>query len=177
MMSLAGWQWDIKVENLPKKYVLVCAPHTSNWDFYYAVFGFWALGMPMKVLIKDTHTKSWYGSIIKAVGGIGINRSQAGNVIDHSVSLIKEFDNIAFLITPEGTRNRVVKWRKGFYYIARQSNVPIVVAIGNYKDKKAEIVEIIDPVNKTYEEVCDVLQEIYKSKYAKYPNQYNERIY
>ncbi len=178
MMSLAGWTWKINIdEKYLKKSIIVCAPHTSNWDFYYAVFGFWAIGVPIKVFIKDSHTKAFYGKIIEWIGGIGINRAQASDMVSYAADLLKNNDDFVFLITPEGTRSFSERWKKGFYYIAQKANVPILIGIGDYKNKMARIESAISVENKSYEEVCKEIEPFYKAEYAKHPEKYNPKIY
>src|SRR5690625_7540034 len=82
-----GWKFDISVPVKDiSKCVLVAAPHSANWDFFYAIFAFWDLKIPMKFYIKDSWTKPWYGFIFRALGGIGIDRSQRSNVVDFARS-------------------------------------------------------------------------------------------
>lgn len=178
IMFCVDWRWNIKVKEIPKKFVLVAAPHTSNWDFFYGIIGFWALDIPIKVLIKDLYTKSWYGSLIKKLGGIGVAReSSAISLLKFSVSCIKNTDEIAFLVTPEGTRKRVERWKEGFYMIAKLSEVPLVIAVCNYKTKELQIPLIVDPQKMSYEEICSSLESIYSPDQAKYSDQYNKKIF
>lgn len=176
-MFIFGWTWNIKIGSVPKKSVIVCAPHTSNWDFYFAVMGFWALEIPIKVIIKDTHTKAWYGKIVEWMGGIGIDRKYSHDIVHNSANIIKNTDTIAFIITPEGTRKFSANWKKGFYFISKEAKVPIIAGIGDYKNKQCIVDTLIDPSNKSYEEVCDIMETIYKPEQAKYPEMYNPKIY
>ncbi len=178
MMRLLGWSWRLDVDLAEiQKSVIVCAPHTSNWDFFYAVFGFWALDLPIKVFIKESHVNAWYGGLIKWLGGIPVNRNQAANLVDYSAKMLHEADRMALLITPEGTRAYAPKWKKGFYYIARKADVPIALGIGNYKAHQAQVVKTIDPMTHSLEEVMDICEETFKAEYAKYPENYNPKIY
>ena len=69
MLFVMGWKFKNKVSvNELRKCVLICAPHTSNWDFYYCLASFWCLNIPYKVMIKDSYTKPWYGGFFKALG-------------------------------------------------------------------------------------------------------------
>ena len=83
------WGWKIVLEgpasNL-ERCVLVVAPHTANEEYLLGNFAYWALEKPLKIIIKDAHTKSWYGSIIKALGGIGIDRRQTFQKAFYSAS-------------------------------------------------------------------------------------------
>ena len=134
-LRMAGWKIKLEgdLENLDRC-ILVVAPHTSNWEFVLGILAYWKLGKPLKVIIKDTHTKAWYGWLIRKLGGIGINRSQRNNLVDFVTNLYKK-ESFSLVITPEGTRSKVNKWRMGFYHMALGAQVPIVLGAGDYKDK------------------------------------------
>ena len=176
--KLMGWKLDITtpVNSIPKC-VLVAAPHTTNWDFFYAVFAFWSMEIPMKFFIKDSWTKPWYGFLIKAVGGIGINREQHSNMVQFASNLLKASDKLYMLNTPEGSRSWVEKWKTGFYYIALEAKVPILLAYCDYEKKMAGIGCVIELENKTKEEVLTEIQDFYKDIKGKYPENYNPKIF
>ncbi|MDR2121575.1 MAG: 1-acyl-sn-glycerol-3-phosphate acyltransferase [Flavobacteriaceae bacterium] len=178
MLFVTGWKFtsEIPVEDF-KKSVLVCAPHTSNWDFYYCLASFWVMGIPYRIMIKDAYTKPWYGFIFKALGCIGVNRGQSNNLVEYSVKLIKKSDSMALVNTPEGTRSRASEWKKGFFYIAKRANVPIALAYADYKNKIAGIAKTIHIEDKTIDQVFDEIQEMYTPEMAKYPEKYNPKIH
>lgn len=177
-LKLMGWKLDVSVpvHQIPKC-VLVAAPHTSNWDFFYAIFSFWALEIPMKFFIKDSWTKPWYGFLIRAVGGIGINRAQRSNKVEFSVELLNQSDKLYLLNTPEGSRSWAEKWKTGFYYIALQAHTPIILAYCDYEKKIAGIGRIISLSDKNKEEILDEIQDFYKNIKGKYPENYNPNIH
>lgn len=173
-----GWKFDVSVPvHKISKCVLIAAPHTSNWDFFYAIFAFWYLKIPMKFYIKDSWTKPWYGFIIKALGGIGIDRSQNTNRVDFAVKMLKEADELYLLNTPEGSRSWVKQWKTGFYFIAEKAQVPIVLSYCDYEKKIAGIGKIIDVQNKSQEQVFKEVQDFYKDIKGKYPQNFNSNIY
>ncbi len=178
MLSIAGWKFEtrVPVEDF-KKSVLVCAPHTTNWDFYYCLACFWSMGIPYKIMIKDNYTKPWYGFIFKSLGCIGVNRGQRNNLVEHAASLIKKSDSLALVNTPEGTRSWSKEWKKGFYFIAKRAGVPVVLAYADYKNKTAGIAKVISVKDKTVKEVLEEIQGFYKPEMAKYPENYNPEIY
>ncbi len=173
-----GWKLDISVpvQNISKA-VLVAAPHTTNWDFFYAVSSFWAMGIPMRFFIKDSWTKPWYGFIIKETGGIGINRSQRSDSVNFAAHLLRNNENLYILNTPEGSRSYAERWKTGFYYIAKEANVPILLAYADYEEKRVGIGKRIDLKNKTKEEVLSEIEEYYLNVKGKYPENYNKKIY
>lgn len=134
-LSLLGWK--VKLEgnsSVLGRCILVVAPHTHNMEYILGNFAFWSLDKPIRVIIKDAHTKAWYGSVVKGLGGIGIDRSQKNDLVNFITEQFEKED-FALVITPEGTRSYVEKWRKGFYHMAMATKIPIVLAAGDFKRK------------------------------------------
>lgn len=176
--KLMGWKFDFSVslKDTPKC-VLIAAPHTSNWDFFYTIFAFWYLEIPMRFFIKDSWTKPWYGFLIKNLGGIGINRSQRSNMVDYAAEILKKNDHMYMLNTPEGSRSWAEKWKTGFYYIAQKAEVPIVLAYCDYQKKIAGIGQIIDIQGKSKEAILTEIERYYQNIQGKYPENYNPKIF
>ena len=135
ILKLVGWKVVLHgdVNNL-NRCILAVAPHTHNSEYILGNLAYWSLEKPLKVIIKDAHTKAWYGSIIKNLGGVGIDRSQKNDLVNF-VAKQFEKDDFSLVITPEGTRSWVPKWRKGFYHMALAAKVPIVLAVGDFGTK------------------------------------------
>ncbi|KFF02361.1 1-acyl-sn-glycerol-3-phosphate acyltransferase [Chryseobacterium luteum] len=133
MLKILGWkvvlQGDAKSLD---RCILVVAPHTHNMEYLLGNLAYWSLGKPLKIIIKDAHTKAWYGSIVRGLGGIGIDRTQKNDLVSF-VAKQFEKEDFSLVITPEGTRSWVPKWRKGFYHMALAAKVPIVLAAGDFK--------------------------------------------
>lgn len=176
--ALSGWKLNNKM-NLQNvdKCILICAPHTSNWDFYFTLGAFWQMEIPMKMFIKDAWTKPWYGFFIKALGGIGIDRSQRNNMVLFAADLLKKSDRLYLLNTPEGSRSYAEKWKNGFYYIAKEAHVPILLAYADYEKKEAGIEKIVSTENRSLDEVMQEIEDYYKNIKAKYPENYNSKIF
>ena len=146
------------------------APHTSNWDFYIGIIGFWSLGVNAKLLIKKEAFKPGIGFILKKLGGIPVDRKKKTNLTDKIAELYQNNDEMIILFTPEGTRSYNDKWKKGFYYLAKKANVPIVLGYLDYKRKVGGFLTDFDPV---WEEEKDFekIKQLYKEKgiTAKHP--------
>ncbi|WP_407405019.1 1-acyl-sn-glycerol-3-phosphate acyltransferase [Chryseobacterium sp.] len=160
ILKLVGWkvvlQGDVNVLN---RCVLVVAPHTHNSEYILGNLAYWSLEKPLKIIIKDAHTKAWYGAIVRGLGGIGIDRSQKNDLVNFVANEFKK-DDFSLVITPEGTRSWVPKWRKGFYHMALAAKVPIVLAAGDYKRKRVCLAYTIP-----YEKIAslpfsEIMQEI-----------------
>lgn len=178
MLRIPGWKLinEVPLKQMERS-VLIAAPHTSNWDFYYCIAALWALDVPFRVFIKDAYTRPWFGFFFKALGCIGVDRSQRTHLVDYAATLIKKSEKMVVINTPEGTRSYADKWKKGFYFIAKEANVPIILACGDYKNKRVGIGKIIHIENKSIEEVFDEIESYYKPEMAKFPKMYNPKIH
>ena len=122
---LTGWRIFGNAPNI-RKFVLIVAPHTSNWDFFYGALAYFALQLDARWLVKDSAIKGPLGALAKRFGAAPIDRSNAGNVVQ---AYVREFDaneRMMLVITPEGTRKKLADWKRGFYHIALGAKVPIV---------------------------------------------------
>ena len=82
VLWITGWKPEVTDLEIIKKSVMVAAPHTSNWDLIYMVAIFWQYELPVKFFIKDSYAKGLHGGYFRWLGGIGINRKQAGKFND-----------------------------------------------------------------------------------------------
>jgi 1-acyl-sn-glycerol-3-phosphate acyltransferase len=125
-LRLAGWK---VVGETPqyKKYILIAAPHTSNWDFIFMLLVVLSRKMDARWMGKQQLFKPPFRGFMKWLGGIAIERSKANNTVDTMVSTFQSAPNLTLLITPEGTRSKVKEWKTGFYRIATAAEIPIVL--------------------------------------------------
>ncbi|MEN2436234.1 1-acyl-sn-glycerol-3-phosphate acyltransferase [Weeksellaceae bacterium A-14] len=180
ILKLFGWKIVLQgdVNNL-NRCILVVAPHTHNSEYLLGNLAYWSLGKAdhLKIIIKDQHTKAWYGGIVKALGGIGIDRSQKNDLVKFVSNEFAKHD-FSLVITPEGTRSRVKRWHKGFYHMALAAKVPIVLAAGDFKSKTMYLGYKI-PYEKiasgSYEDLLKEIQDYYIQYdiHAKIPENWN----
>ena len=180
ILKIIGWKVVLEgdVNNL-NRCILVVAPHTANSEYLLGNLAYWSLEKPLKVIIKDAHTKAWYGPIVKALGGVGLDRSQKNDLINFVVNEFKK-DDFSLVITPEGTRSWVPKWRKGFYHMAIAAKVPIVVAAGDFRTKQIHLgylISVHDLETRTFEDIMAEMEEYYKKITPKIPENWNPKIY
>lgn len=177
IMKIIGWEFEMKVSREKiQRAVIVCAPHTSNWDFLYAILAFWALKIPVKMFIKKSHINVWYGFLIEWLGGVGVDRGARNNLVNYAVNLFKERKFLALVNTPEASRSRANQWKKGFYFIAKQSNVPIILAYADYQRKKTGFGKLIEPNDKSIDQIFDEIEGFFTPEMAKYPEGFNPKI-
>ncbi len=144
LLRLFGWH---AIQGLPKfkKYVLIGAPHTSNWDFFVGMLTALAIGLRFKWLGKHTLFKNPFGYVLKFFGGIPIDRTIHSSVIERVAEMFNSSERLVLGITPEGTRSKTEYWKSGFYYIALNAKVPVAFAFLDYENKKIGIGEHFIP--------------------------------
>src|SRR5690606_31417203 len=165
--KLSGWK---VVGTAPKlnKYIMLAAPHTSNWDLIYARAAFYILEIPVKYTIKKELFFFPLGPILKALGGIAIDRKSKGGMVEHMIGLFEKEEELVILITPEATRSFSPEWKKGFYHIATGAKVPVVLGYLDYKKKHAGIGPVVQ-LSSNVEEDIKSIQQFYKDKVGRFP--------
>ncbi|MDO5496088.1 MAG: 1-acyl-sn-glycerol-3-phosphate acyltransferase [bacterium] len=107
--------------------VLIGAPHTSNWDFPFMLAISWSHRIAPKWLGKQQLFKAPFGGIMRALGGIPVDRANPAGLVDEVVRQSRENDRFLLVVTPEGTRELREYWKSGFYRIARDAGLPVVL--------------------------------------------------
>lgn len=135
ILRMMGWTIISEVPPNVKKAIVLQAPHTSMLDFIIGRMAFWQYGVKISLLVKKEAVDTWYGFLIKAVGGIPVDRKRSTKLVDQVAEKFNESDSLYLVVTPEGTRTRVDKWKKGFYYIALKANIPILIGFIDFSKK------------------------------------------
>jgi len=134
-LNLAGWRMEGALPPLPK-FVVIVAPHTSNWDFFVGIAAVYALGIRISFLGKDSLFRGPLGPMMRWLGGIAVDRSVSRDRVAEMVDVFRNRDRLVVGLTPEGTRKKVPDWKTGFYHVARGANVPVVPVAFDYSQKK-----------------------------------------
>lgn len=168
-----GWKL---LKNVPKEksFIIVIAPHTSNWDFVIGRLTIGALRVPQRVLMKKEMFIFPIKYLLYALGAMPIDRKASVKLVDYIVELYQKKKDFVFSITPEGTRGYAAKWKTGFYHIAVRANVPIVLGKIDYKTKEAGLSHVIYPsgdFDKDFKEILSHCNEVT----ARYPENYNPK--
>jgi 1-acyl-sn-glycerol-3-phosphate acyltransferase len=124
-MRVLGWRLEGGMPDLPK-FVIIVAPHTSNWDFPVGVAAKMALRLQVTFLGKNSLFRFPLGIIMRALGGMPVDRSASNALVSGIVAEFARRDQLVLVVAPEGTRKKVDRWKTGFYHIARGANLPIV---------------------------------------------------
>lgn len=144
LLGLSGWRFEGVVPNVPKAVVIV-VPHTSNWDFIVGVVAVFALGLRASFLGKHTLFDFPLGPMMRWLGGLPVDRRSARGVVEGTVALFDQTDQLILGLSPEGTRKSVDRWKTGFYYVALEAGVPIIPVAFDYTRKVIRFGERFDP--------------------------------
>lgn len=169
-LKLTGWEPEGE-RPTAKKYVLIAAPHTTNWDFPYTLALAQIFNINIRWMGKHTLFAFPFGGIMKALGGIPIKRHTRGNLVQAMADDFVNHDELALTVPTEGTRSRVQYWKSGFYHIARKANVPIVMGYLDYKRKRGGFGPAFYPSGDLKKDM-DAIRAFYADKTGKYPENF-----
>jgi len=143
VLSWAGWSVD-PFPDVPRA-VVTGGPHTSNWDAVVGVLAGTALGLRPVFLIKKKAFRGPLGPLLRRFGGVPIDRSRHTGAVEQAVERFAGTEPLVMVVTPEGTRTNAPRWKTGFYHIAREAGVPIVVATADYARRRLELPLVLEP--------------------------------
>lgn len=128
-----------------RKFVIMGASHTSNWDFLVFLGTVHALGRKVRFIGKHSLFKGPMGHFMRALGGVPVDRSSPQDLVSQIVAQFDAHEDFVLVIAPEGTRSATTNWKTGFYQIALKAGVPIVCAGPDYPTRRGVIGPIIHP--------------------------------
>ncbi|MCK5836349.1 MAG: lysophospholipid acyltransferase family protein [Desulfobacula sp.] len=167
LLFILGWKTRGKMPDL-KKFILVAAPHSSNWDFVFFLLVIFKFQIPVSWMGKKSMFIWPFKGVLERLGGIPIDRSRKGNIVADMAGKIKMSDQMIITIAPSGTRQRVDRWKTGFYHIASQAEVPIACGFIDYKKKHCGIGPVFSPTNDMDMDMQSI-KKFYQDKSGKYP--------
>jgi 1-acyl-sn-glycerol-3-phosphate acyltransferase len=145
-LRLTGWRVEGALPAEAAKSVFIAAPHTSNWDLPYTLMVSFALRLNPYWMGKHSLFRAPFGGVMRWLGGIAVNREQTNNLVAASAQALREADGpLQLIVPPEGTRSKTRYWKTGFYYIALEAKVPIVMAFMDYANKHSGLGPIFVP--------------------------------
>ncbi len=171
-LRLVGWSI---VADLPatEKYLLIGAPHTSNWDFPIALLMLAAIGVKLYWVGKDSLFKGLKGYVMRTLGGIPVERGARNNFVGQIVNLYNNRSKMVLTMAPEGTRKYLNHWKTGFYHIALNAKIPIALGFVNYAKKTCGVGGYFTPTGDRDADL-KTLREFYVDKMGKFPQQHNK---
>ncbi|MEC8610529.1 MAG: lysophospholipid acyltransferase family protein [Bacteroidota bacterium] len=175
ILTLLGWRVIGDVPNT-QKYIIIMAPHTSNWDFVIGrCFGY-KLKVKAKFLGKSQLFRFPFGWLFRLMGGMPVKREKRNNMVASIVEIFNNSEELILGLAPEGTRSWTDHWKLGFYHIANEANVPIMLSFLDYKTKEAGIGMVLYPSGDFQKDMLKI-QTFYERITPKYPDQYNPKIF
>lgn len=172
IFNAIGWKFIADVPPTPK-YLLIGAPHTSNWDFPLAVLIMARLGERLRWIGKDSLFHGIPGIAMKWMGGIPVERGARKNFVGQIVEIYNQSKQMVIAIAPEGTRTATDHWKTGFYHIARGANVPIAMGFADYAKKMCGVGGWFTP-SENISADFDILRKFYSNVTGKYPHKQSQ---
>ena len=138
LLKITGWEMIGDAPAVDKA-VLIIAPHTSNWDGLWVLAYKIAMGIEARFFAK--HTLFWWplGNILRHMGAIPVNREKSGDLVQYAIESFNTHDRFLLGLAPEGTRKWMPYWKTGFYRIAMEVGVPIVLGFIDCQEKRMGI--------------------------------------
>ena len=176
IFKLTGWKTDDKLPPQIKKCIIIAAPHTSNWDFWYCMAAFRIYNLHIRFTVKKEWMKFPFNLIMKPLGAIAIDRSPRldGNrpsFVEAMTTLFNENEKLIIVITPEGSRSKRDKWKTGFFYVAQNAKVPILLGYVDYKKKLAGIGKVVQPTN--FNDSMKTIMDFYSNITPRFPEKFS----
>ncbi len=145
-LRLNGWQIQGTLPPEAAKSVLIAAPHTSNWDLPYTLMVAFALRLNICWMGKHSLFRWPVGGLMRWLGGVAVDRGKNNNLVAASAATIRQSTgSLQLVVPPEGTRGKTRQWKTGFYFIALQAQVPIILAYMDYHRKLSGLGPVFTP--------------------------------
>ena len=169
VFRFAGWKPAGRRPDI-SSYVIIAAPHTSNWDFLYTLCLAFILEIKPFIMMKAEWFRWPLGPLLRWFGAIPVDRSKSTHVVARSIQAFREHPRMVLVVPPSGTREKVMYWKTGFYHIAMGAKVPIVLGYLDYRRKVGGIGPIVHPTG-DMEGDMKIIRDFYAGITAKYPKQ------
>ena len=172
VLRVTRWRVEGAAPDQPK-YVLIAAPHTSNWDLLYLLALSFHLGVKVSWLGKDSLFKGPMGFVLRRFGGVPVPRGKKSGMVE---SLVGEFDraeSLVIVVPPEATRSSTDHWKSGFYRIAAAAQVPIVCGYLDYGHRVGGFGQVVWPSGDLEGDMA-IFRSFYADKQGKFPDQVGE---
>lgn len=167
-LRVFGWTMDGERE-LPRRFVFVAAPHTSNWDFPFMMATAWTLRARIRWLGKHTLFQRPFGWFFTAMGGIPVDRRAPQGLVQQVVDRFNAETDLIVGIPPEGTRGKVDVWKSGFYHVAVGAQVPLGLAYLDFEKRRCGIGGFFTPTGDVSADM-DRVRAFYRDIRGKYPD-------
>jgi 1-acyl-sn-glycerol-3-phosphate acyltransferase len=169
---LSGWRITGALPEIPR-YVMIVAPHTSNYDFFVGLAAKFALGLKAKWLGKHSLFVGPIGWLLRALGGIPVDRSRPDGTVEGVLAEMRAAPAFVLALSPEGTRKHIEHWKTGFYRIAVAAKVPILPVSFDWSSRT---INLMAPFLATGDQGADVarLRRLYRKEMARRPESFSD---
>jgi 1-acyl-sn-glycerol-3-phosphate acyltransferase len=172
--KMTGWKAEGSSPGI-SRYVIIAAPHTSNWDFIYTLCLAFILRINPAIMMKDAYFLWPIGFFFRWLGALPIDRSKSNNVVARSIQAFQENTHLVMVVPPSGTRKKVLYWKTGFYHIANGAAVPIALGFLDYRRKIGGIGPMVNPTG-VIEADMKIIRNFYADITGKYPQKANTAL-
>ena len=156
-LRLTGWTLAGQLPPDQPKCVLIAAPHTSNWDLPYTLMVAFVLRLNVYWIGKSSLFRWPFGPLMRWLGGIAVDRDKSNNLVAASARAIRQTEGaVQLVVPPEGTRGKTRHWKTGFYFIALEAKVPIVLAFMDYKRKVSGLGPVFLPTGDIEADMAEI---------------------
>jgi len=167
-----GWRTEGVVPEVARA-VFVAAPHTTGWDLPFTLGVAWSMGMRVSWVGKDSLFKGAFGWFFRALGGVAVVRDQKLSQVQRIAAAMRGQERVFLVIAPSGSRAKQEHWKSGFLHIAREAQVPILLAFLDYSRKAGGLGPLLNPTGNLSTDM-DQVRAFYKDVKGKYPDQHGE---
>ena len=172
VFQLLGWKVTGQLPANGQKSVLIAAPHTSNWDLPFTLMTAFLLRLNVYWMGKEQNFKPPFRGLMMWLGGIPVQREKSNNLVAASAQAISAANGpVQLIVPPEGTRSGARVWKTGFYYIALQAQVPIVLAFMDYDKRIAGLGPVFNPTGDIDADMATI-----KAFYAPFKGKHPDRF-
>jgi 1-acyl-sn-glycerol-3-phosphate acyltransferase len=162
LLKIMGWKTLTPPVPEPKC-IILGVPHTSVWDFVISFLYYKSFGSTAYIMIKKEFFRGPLGPILKSMGGIPVDRKHPSTITRQVIDAFNNTEHLHLAIAPEGTRDRVEKWKTGFYTIAKAANVPVYLGFFDWGKKEVSRgikFELSDDVNEDLKKIRQYYKDL-----------------
>ena len=169
-MAVCGWKVEGEFPAVPKM-VIVAAPHTSNWDFVFGVAAMFVIGAQISWIGKHTLFQWYSDGIMRWLGGVPVDRRVSRGTVAQVVDIVEARAKMIITVSPEGTREKVARWKTGFYHIASGAKIPILLTGFDYSKKLVRIGPLFHPTG-NLEPDLEAIRAFYSDIQGRHPKNF-----
>jgi 1-acyl-sn-glycerol-3-phosphate acyltransferase len=171
LYRMFGWKVNVSLP-IYDKCIICLAPHTTNWDFILGQLFSRAEGFRSDFLMKSEWFYGPLSKMFRRMGGIPVNRDKKTSLTEQLAEAAERSKTFHLAVTPEGTRQPVDEWKKGFYFIAMKANIPILLFCVDYNNRTITCTKEIRP-NGDLEAQMEEIKQYYATVLSTCPENFN----